>query len=81
MTSSLATTQTCSSSMATQESGGKPCIIGTRNCRQPDQWTMRSIMLSRLNIFMKRPRDFSNWEQKKDFQLEGAKWITFAIVL
>lgn len=43
---------TCSSLMATQELDGKPCSIGTRNCRQPLQWPMRSIMQIRLKIRM-----------------------------
>ena len=44
---------TCSSLMATQELGGNPCSMGTRNCRQPDQWPMSSIMQMRLKMRMK----------------------------
>ena len=47
--------------MVTHESGGKPCSMGTRNWRQPDQCTISSIMLSRLKIFMNTPTDFSSW--------------------
>lgn len=43
---------TCSSLIATQELDGKPCSIGTRNCRHPLQWPMRSIMQIRLKIRM-----------------------------
>lgn len=39
--------------MATQEFGGNPCSIGTRNCRHPDQWPISSIIQMRLNIRMK----------------------------
>lgn len=39
--------------MATQELDGKPCSIGTRNCRHPLQWPMRSIMQIRLKIRIK----------------------------
>lgn len=38
--------------MATHELGGKPCSMGTRNWRQPDQCPMRSIMQIRLKIRM-----------------------------
>jgi len=44
---------TCSSLMVTHELGGNPCNIGTRNCKHPLQWPMRSIMQIKLNIFMK----------------------------
>ena len=39
--------------MATQELGGNPCSIGTRNWRQPDQCPISSIMQMRLKILMK----------------------------
>ena len=39
--------------MATQEFGGNPCSIGTRNCRHPDQCPISSIIQMRLNIRMK----------------------------
>lgn len=39
--------------MATQEFDGKPCNIGTKNCRQPDQCPMSSIMHIRLKILIK----------------------------
>lgn len=39
--------------IATQEFGGNPCSIGTRNCRHPDQWPISSIIQMRLNIRMK----------------------------
>lgn len=38
--------------MATQEFDGKPCNIGTKNCRQPDQCPISNIMHIRLNILM-----------------------------
>jgi hypothetical protein len=38
--------------MATQELGGNPWSIGTRNCRHPDQWPISSIIQMRLNILM-----------------------------
>ena len=46
--------------MVTHESGGKPCSMGTRNWRQPDQWPMRSIMQIRLKIRMKTPSELMN---------------------
>ena len=46
-----------------------PCNIGTRNWRQPDQWTMRSIILSKLNIFMNTPTDLRSWNQDKMFYI------------
>ena len=36
--------------MDTQQSSGKSCSMGTRNCRQPSQWQSRSIMPMRLTI-------------------------------
>ena len=51
---------TWSSLIVTQESWGKPCSIGTRNMRQPDQWTIRSIMQIRLKIFINTPIDFKS---------------------
>lgn len=36
--------------METQQSSGKSCSIGTRNCRQPSQWHSSSIMPMRLKI-------------------------------
>ena len=63
--------------MVTHESGGKPCSMGTRNWRQPDQCTISSIMLSRLKIFMNTPTDFSSW--KISWILEDLCQITFAM--
>lgn len=51
---------TCNSLIATQELAGKPCSMGTRNWRQPDQWPMSSIMQIRLNIRMKTLAIFKN---------------------
>ena len=51
---------TSNSLMETQESGGKPCIMGTRNCRHPDQCPTNSIMQIRLNIRMKTPIEFKS---------------------
>ena len=36
--------------MDTQQSLGKSCSMGTRNCRQPSQWQSKSIMLIRLHM-------------------------------
>ena len=46
--------------MATQELEGKPCIMGTRNCRQPDQWPMSSIIEIRLKMRMNTDAMFRN---------------------
>ncbi len=46
--------------MATHEFEGNPCSIGTRNCRQPDQCPMRSIMQIKLKMRMKTPRELMN---------------------
>ncbi len=48
--------------MATQEFEGKPCSIGTRNWRHPDQWPMSSIMQIRLKMRMNTPRELMNCE-------------------
>lgn len=36
--------------METQQSGGKSCSMGTRNCRQPSQWHSSSIIPMRLKM-------------------------------
>ena len=36
--------------LETQQSGGKSCSMGTRNCRQPSQWHSSSIIPIRLTI-------------------------------
>lgn len=52
---------TCNSLIATQEFGGNPCSIGTRNWRHPDQWPISSIMQIKLNIRMKTDAILRNW--------------------
>ena len=47
--------------MATQQLGGNPWSMGTRNWRQPDQWPMSSIMQIRLKILMKTLAMLRNW--------------------
>ena len=51
---------TCNSLIATQELAGKPCSIGIRNCKQPDQWPMSNMMLTKLKIRMKTPSELKN---------------------
>ena len=46
----------------TQLSFGKPCSIGMRNCKQPDQWPTRSINNIRFTICVNNPIDFNNWK-------------------
>ena len=46
--------------MATQLFLGKPCSMGTRNWRQPDQWPTSSIMQIRLKIRMNTDAMFRN---------------------
>lgn len=50
--------------MATQDFGGKPCNIGTRNWRHPDQWPMSNIMEMRLKILMKTEAMFRNCREE-----------------
>ena len=52
---------TCNSLIATHELAGKPCSIGIRNCRQPDQWPMSNMMLTKLKIRMKTPSELKNY--------------------
>ena len=56
---------TCSSLMATHELLGNPWSIGTRNCRQPLQWPIRSIMQIRLKIRMNTDAIFRNCQQQR----------------
>lgn len=54
---------TCNSLMDTQEFDGKPCNIGTKNCRQPLQCPIRSIMQIRLKILMNTEAMLRNCNQ------------------
>ena len=56
---------TCNSLIATQELAGKPCSIGIRNCKQPDQWPMSNMMLTKLKIRMKTPSELKNYYQRR----------------
>ena len=49
--------------MATQLLAGKPWSMGTRNCRQPDQWPTSSIMQIRLKMRMKTLAMLRNWKK------------------
>lgn len=51
--------------MATQELLGNPWSMGTRNCRQPLQWPIRSIMQIRLKIRMNTDAIFRNCQQQR----------------
>lgn len=55
---------TCNSFIATQEFGGNPWSIGTRNCRHPDQWPINNIIQMRLNIRMNTEAILRNWGRK-----------------
>lgn len=47
----------------TQQSAGKSCSMGTRNCRQPSQWHRSSIMPIRLTILtMALARSYVMWK-------------------
>lgn len=48
--------------MATQELGGNPCNIGTRNWRQPDQCPISNIMQIKLKILIKTLAMLRNWK-------------------
>lgn len=61
----LVTILTCNSLMATHELLGNPWSIGTRNCRQPLQWPIRSIMQIRLKIRMNTDAIFRNCQQQR----------------
>jgi hypothetical protein len=56
----MAKSHTCNSLMATQEFAGKPCSIGTRNWRHPDQCPISNMMQIRLKIRMKTPSELRN---------------------
>lgn len=56
--------RTCNSLMETQELDGKPCNIGTKNCKQPLQWPIRSIMQIKLKILMKTEAILRNCNQR-----------------
>ena len=64
---------TCNSLIDTQQLGGKPCSIGTRNWRQPDQWPTSSIMQIRLNIRMNTLAMLRNWNNKVGYR--DAVWV------
>lgn len=49
--------------MDTQEFDGKPCNIGTKNCRQPLQCPIRSIIQIRLKILMNTEAILRNCNQ------------------
>lgn len=51
--------------MATHELLGNPWSIGTRNCRQPLQWPISSIMQIRLKIRMNTDAIFRNCQQQR----------------
>lgn len=65
---------TCNSLMATQELDGNPWSMGTKNCRHPDQWPMRSIMQIKLKMRMNTPRELMNW--KEVTTLCQTDWLT-----
>jgi len=56
---------TCNSLMATHELLGNPWSIGTRNCRQPLQWPINSIIQIRLKIRMNTDAIFRNCQQQR----------------
>lgn len=56
-------TGTCNSLIATHEFDGKPWSMGTRNCRHPDQWPIRSIMQMRLKMRMNTLAMLRNWNR------------------
>lgn len=51
--------------MATHEFDGKPCNIGTRNCKHPLQWPIKSIIQIKLNIRMNTDAIFKNYVANK----------------
>lgn len=51
---------TCSSLIATHEFDGKPCSIGTKNCKHPLQWPINSIIQIKLNIRINTDAIFKN---------------------
>lgn len=56
---------TCSSLMATHEFDGKPCNIGTRNCKHPLQWPINSIIQIKLNIRINTDAIFKNCTRRR----------------
>jgi len=49
--------------MDTQEFDGKPCNIGTKNCRQPLQCPIKSIIQIKLKILMNTEAILRNGNQ------------------
>ena len=53
---------TSNSLIATQLLRGKPCSMGTKNWRHPDQWPTSSIMQIKLKMRMKTLAMLRNWK-------------------
>lgn len=68
---------TCSSLIATHEFDGNPWSIGTRNCRHPLQWPMRSIIQIKLNMRMKTDAMLRNcvWNESNVRERNGRENI------
>lgn len=76
----MLTNVTCNSFMATQEFEGNPWSIGTKNCRQPLQWPMRSIIQIKLNMRINTDAMLRNYKiNKQKIKEKGLKRIEFFI--
>lgn len=59
---------TWSSFMATHELEGNPWSIGTKNCRQPLQWPISSIIQIKLNMRINTDAMLRNYERKRELE-------------